>query len=275
MNRTRRWLATTAAAVAVALASAVPQTAEAIACGNCAQEVTQLLNNLELIGIAAKEAEAVSEAIERRIIQANQYATMLKNLQKLPQAAIDQVLAPYQQQVATLTGLGQTINGLKSSADSVRNIFNQRLNEASSLNMNLADYMRHEAALATQRGGIYRQRLQQDNAAVDELKVRAEAVRAAAMQNKDITGNIEGLQVLAQHASLAAGELVEIKASLLATSSDRNAESALREEARAVKSTILGRTLDEAKTQKNGRQGQQMQSGSPWNRSWQGMQPAP
>lgn len=234
-------------------------------------EVTQLMNNAELLAIAATEAEAVAEAIERRLIQVNQYITMAQNLKNLPSALMAKTLAPYQQQINALGRVYQAVTSLKQTTDTARNLFSQRLGEAGSMKMNVADYMRHEAALANQRGGIYRQRLQQDLAAIDQLQSRATALREVAEQTRQITGNVEGLQVLSQHASITAGELMEIKGVLLAQSADRNAQSALKQEASADKSNTMSRTLNEAKAQKDSRSNQGLSNNNLWGNPWPGM----
>lgn len=233
-----------------------------------ATEVTQVLNNVQLLDIAAKEAAQIAQAVERRLLLIQQYVTMLQNLKSLPQALIDEALAPYRQQTEALKRVNQSVQSLKNSADTARNLFNRRLVEAGSMKMNVADYMRHETTLATQRGGIYRQRLKEDLSAIEQLQERATALRATARQTQRITGNVEGLQVLAQHASISAGELMEIKAALLAQSVDRNAQSALKQEAQAVKSDTLARTLDESKSHKDV---QSLAESNPWGRSWSGM----
>lgn len=238
-----------------------------------ATEMTQILNNVQLLDISVKEAIQVADGVQRRILLAQQYVTMLQNLKNLPQATIDQAIAPYRQQVEMLGGVRNTVMGLKQAAENARSLFDQRLRDASAMNMNVADYMQYEASLATQRGGVYRQRLQQDISAIDQLQARASALRQAASQIGQISGNIEGLQLLAQHASISAGELLEIKGALLAQSADRNAQSALNQEAQAEKSNLLARTLNEAKTQKEQRGAQSLPESNPWGRTWPGITP--
>lgn len=263
--------AITAAFAVACLSNGVP--AAAGGAGGGSTELTQLLNNFQLLDIAAKEAVQVAEAVQRRLLLVQQYVTMVQNLKNLPQALLEEALAPYRQQIETLGRAYQSVVSLKNSADTARNLFNRRLAEAGSMNMNVADYMRHEAVLATQRGGIYRQRMQQDLAAIDQLQARATALRSVAQQTNRIAGNIEGLQVLAQHASISAGELMEIKGVLLAQSADRNAQSALKQEAHSVKSDTLARTLNEAKAQKDKRDAQSLPESNPWGRTWPGMSP--
>lgn len=186
-----------------------------------ATEFTQVLNNVELAASVAKQAQVVSETIQSKIVQIEQYATMARNLERMAAGGIEQALAPYSGQLKAYQDLIGSVNALKSAADRAGSVLSGRTAdfERSGLK-DPAKYLAYELGLAKRRGGIHQQRMQQDLAALDAMQQRNAEFRRVAAQTSGITGNLQGLQQLSQLSAMATGELMELKTAILAQNVD-------------------------------------------------------
>ncbi len=239
-----------------------------------ATEPTQILNNIELAVQTVKQARMVVEQISIALATAQTVVHGVRNLANLPQAAMDQMLAPYQSQINDLRALLGAVKGMKTAAESVRGLMDARLREAGSLKLDIRSYMQMEKQLADKRGGIYRQRMDQDIAAIDNLALRADQLRRIASQTKILTGNLQGIQLLNQQATLQAGELMEIKAALLSESADRNQENAAKEDDKKEKVDIMDATLQNARERSARDRQTRWTARDPWRVTWPGMEGA-
>ena len=186
-----------------------------------ATEFTQVLNNVEIAAGVAKQAQTVSEMIQSKIVQIEQFATMTRNLEKLAAGEIAQALAPYDNQLKAYQDLMGSVTALKSAADRAGSTLSNRAAdfERSGLK-DPAKYLAYEYGLARKRGGIHQQRMQQDIASLDAMQQRNAEFRRVAARTASITGNLQGLQQLSQLSAMATGELMELKTAVLAQNVD-------------------------------------------------------
>lgn len=186
-----------------------------------ATEFTQTLNNIELAAGVAKQAQTVSEMIQSKIVQIEQFATMTRNLEKLTAGELAQALAPYDNQLKAYQDLMGSVTALKSAADRAGSTLSNRAAdfERSGLKDPIK-YLAYEFGLARKRGGIHQQRMQQDIAALDAMQARNAEFRRVASRTASITGNLQGLQQLSQLSAMATGELMELKTAVLAQNVD-------------------------------------------------------
>lgn len=233
-----------------------------------ATEITQIANNVQLVGMTAKQATQVTEAITTRIAAVNQYIAMLQNLKNLPAIAMQQALAPYKQQVTDLGRLFNSVDGLRRSAEQTGYLMDSRVTDARQLGMSMKDYLRREAQLANTKGGIYKSRYMQDIQAIDDLKLRAQELRTLSDKNAAISGNVEGLQQLNQHASMTAGELMEIRSALLAQNIDTAQDKEIRTRGEQANAQDMDKMLQKAKDRAQDQRGTSVEFKNPWNQNW-------
>lgn len=224
MNKTMGWVALVTGALLLGVA------ARAHAGGSFAgaTEFTQVLNNAELVASVAKQAQMVSEQINTRLVQLQQFSTMTRNLEHLGRTGIDQALEPYrlqQQQLRGYQDLLTAVTALQDASTTAGGVLNSRsLEFARSGLKDPAKYIAYELGLAKRRGGVYQKRLQQDLGALDALQARNAEFRRVASQTADITGNLQGLQQLSQLSAMATGELMELKAAVIAQNVDSSVD---------------------------------------------------
>jgi P-type conjugative transfer protein TrbJ len=172
-----------------------------------ALEITQLLNHAELIKEVAQQAEQISNQIR-------QYATMIQNLRQLPENWIGQVTMPYREAYSALMQIKGSVDELRAVSESVGQIFSRRTNAMRLLDMTPEDYVRAELRLAQEWGGQYEKALDADLRSLEKAVDKAEALRRLSDSIPAISGNVEGLQNLAAHATMMAGELFEMRTSI-------------------------------------------------------------
>jgi conjugal transfer/entry exclusion protein len=269
MNKVLHYLSAVLLAATVLLCAFVPSRAAAWA----ASEYTQVLNNIQLAASVAKQATMVSEQIASKITLIQQYQTMLMNLKSIPQEVLSSTLAPYQAQLAAFNQLQGSVNALKNASENARAMMDLRDKDYRMSGLKYGDYMKYEVALANQRGGIYRQRMDQDIAAMDSMREKSNALRELSQQTSGITGNVQGLQQLSQLSSVSAGELMEIKASLLAQSADRNQDKAAAETSVSEKGTSLEVTSKGADSRASRNSDVKNKLTDPFTSTWKGLEP--
>jgi type IV secretion system protein TrbJ len=194
-----------------------------------ATEGTQLMNNIELAASVAKQSAMVSEQVASKLVQIEQYLTMAQNLRDMPASQINETVAPYRNQQEAYRSLQAALKDLQGASSNAQAMFSTRGQDLDRSGLSLNDYMRYEVALANRRGGVYRQRLNQDIAAMDAMREKAAALSRVSERTSAITGNLQGLKQLNQVATMTAGELMEIKSVLLAQSAERNDSRAQKE----------------------------------------------
>ena len=256
-------------ALAICLCAASTLAMPSAATGG-ATEWTQIANHIELLFSVSKQTAMVSEQIASKVQLIRQYQTMLTNLKNLPQNLMDEALAPYQESLAALNELRGSVQDLRGAADSARTVFEGRGMDFRSSGMDLRKYMKYESALANQRGGMYRKRMDQDIAAMDALRDKSTALRRVSQRTAAITGNLEGLQQLGQLSSMATGELMEIKSVLLAQSADKNADKAAVEETNATKASMVESSVKTGRTRVSRDDGKSYGIGDP-QQTWRSL----
>ncbi len=261
--------------IAIGVALAFGVTPVVVAAGGAdggSTEVTQILNNVELAAQTLKQARIVAEQINTVINTGTTVMHGITNLKNLPYQVMDEMLAPYKSQVADLQGLLGSVNGMKAAAQTASYLMTSRMNEASSMKLSLGEYMKYEVKLAVTKGGVYRQRFNQDIAAIDNLQVRAKQLVSITEKTKAVSGNVEGLQLLNQQATLQAGELMEIKAALLSTNADRNQEAAIKEDATSTKVDVRAGTVSASRARTERDKATTYTAKDPWRVTWPGME---
>lgn len=232
--------------------------------GGGATEVTQLQNNIELVASVAKQAAMVEQQIVSNVNLIKHYATMTQNLRTLSPQSLSQALAVYNSQVYAFQNLQRSVGAIQRAATSAYEMQSERLTEANALGLDMPSYLRNEVALANTRGGAYRQRLDQDYATIQNLSDRALNLQQVSASTAGVTGNVQGLQNLSQISSIAAGELMEVKAALVAQNMERSTDRAAQAQTDAYTAVAAQQMFKAAQQRKARADKATVKLTSPW-----------
>jgi conjugal transfer/entry exclusion protein len=146
--------------------------------------------------------------------QIREYATLIQNLRQLPESWVGQVTMPYREALSALMQLRASVDELRVAGSSASEVFARRMNALKLLDMTPEEYLRAELQLAKDRGSIYEETFKADLASIDNAVAKSERLSQLTRAIPSISGNIEGLQNLAMHSTMMAGELVELRTSI-------------------------------------------------------------
>lgn len=177
-----------------------------------ATEITQLLNHAELASSVAQQAQMVEQNVQAQITRLQQYVTMVQNLKQVPASMISQTITPYRSQITNYQSLSTAITQLEQAATATNGLFGHSLSEMGSTGMSPSQWLSAYTNLASTRGGIYQQQLTQDMGNLNTLAQRAQNLQQIQSQIPNVTGTVQGLQVLNQQSNVLAGEMVDLHA---------------------------------------------------------------
>jgi conjugal transfer/entry exclusion protein len=222
------------------------------------------MNNMELVASVAKQASMVEQQITSNINLFNHYITMAQNLRTLSPQALLQALSVYQPQLAAFQSLQKSVGSLQQAAQSTYAMTSGRATEAGALGLDINTYLKNEVALANNKGGAYKQRLDQDFATIQNLADRSSNLQQVSAATAGVTGNLQGIQNLSQISSIAAGELMEVKAALVAQSIDHTADRAQQSQIDAYNAAAATQAAATATARKSRNGGASLNANTPW-----------
>ncbi len=176
-----------------------------------ATEVTQLLNHVELASSVSQQATMVGQNATAQLTRISQLANQIKNLVQLPQNLLAQTLAPYQQQIGDLKSVVQAVGSLQSAAAQTQALLSNGISEMNTTGMSPLQWLNAYINLAQQQGGQYKQQLDSDLDTLSNLSQQAQHLQTLSAQIPQVSGNVQGLQLLNQQANLLGGEMVELR----------------------------------------------------------------
>ncbi|MDN7669327.1 MULTISPECIES: conjugal transfer protein TrbJ [Burkholderia] len=177
-----------------------------------ATEITQLANHAELISSVAQQAQMVEQNVQAQITRLQQYVTMVQNLKQVPTSLISQTIAPYRTQISSFQSLSTAVTQLQSAANATNQLFGRSLSEMNTTGMSPSQWLSAYTTLASTRGGLYQQQLTQDMQNLNALATRAQNLQQIQSQIPNVTGTVQGLQMLNQQSNVLAGEMVDLHA---------------------------------------------------------------
>lgn len=231
-----------------------------------ATELTQMLNNTELLSL---NSQAYDQWLEQVRTQKNTYDTLqnsITNLKTYPSGGLAQMLAPYIPIINALQGLLDSLQSMKSASQETEDMIRGRIKEAVGLNLPLQEYLKKEIVLADKRGGIYKARIDQDLAKIDNLRARASQLTSMTNRTNSLVGNLQGLQLLNQQSTMQVGELMEIKAALLEQRVASNQARVLEEAEQAGKAAVQRVTAAAAAARRARNEGLVVTVPPPWQK---------
>lgn len=186
-----------------------------------ATEWTQILNNYQLQVSVVKQTAAYATQLEQYANQVQAQMTRIQNLTNLPADVIAKAVAPYKTMLASSGQVLQSVNRVRSAYTGTANMLQSRYTEMVKLGQSPQEYLKYEAALASQRRGDYAEKIAQDQKAMQEaIDANKELQAQAKTISSDNTnaGMVAGIQKLATITAMAAGT----NASLLEATREAN-----------------------------------------------------
>ena len=202
----------TATAIIAALLVASPARSGGGGVTGGSTEITQLLNHAELAASVGKQAEMVEQNVQAQITRLQQYVTMVQNLKQVPESMIDQTISPYRTQITNYQSLYSAVSQLGQAANATSGLFGRSVSEMNATGMSPSQWLSAYTNLAATRGGLYQQQLNQDMGNLSTLADRARNLQEIQSQIPNVTGNVQGLQMLNQQSNVLAGEMVDLHA---------------------------------------------------------------
>ncbi len=212
MRKHENWIAAKAVIAIFLVASTARAGGGGVTGGST--EITQLLNHAELAASVGKQAEMVEQNVQAQITRLQQYVTMVQNLKQVPESMITQTIGPYRTQITNYQSLYSAVSQLGQAANATSALFGRSVSEMNATGMSPSQWLSAYTNLATTRGGIYQQQLNQDMGNLGTLADRARNLQEIQSQIPNVTGNVQGLQMLNQQSNVLAGEMVDLHALL-------------------------------------------------------------
>lgn len=238
------------------LPAAPAQAQVAVACVNCGNEWTQLLNYGELLMQTSQSASQLATQI-------SQYTTMIRNLQQLPGQLVGELTGPYAQQISDLAQLHNAANSLYKSGSDAKSSIDDILRGGMAMNLSPTDYLKYVAEQARSRGGVYQQMADGNSRAMENLQKTSASFQKAAKNVPNLQGNLDSLaqlNTLAAASGQVATEMLAVQRQAMAM---RIEEKDKEEESRAVTAEGQNAVLEAQRTEFQGLQG-----GFKVNKTW-------
>jgi conjugal transfer/entry exclusion protein len=196
--------------LAIAVGSTSAAQAGTIAGFGGATEITQLANFGQLVAQLLEQVAIVAQNVTAQVTRVETLMTQLQQLEQMPATLLNQAVAPWQAQLSYLQNMSSTVGSLQQAAARVSSLYNGASSEASNLGMTGTQYLTAFQNLAQTKGGLYQQQYQQDIQALSDLTTRSQQLQSLAAQAPNISGTVQGLQLLNQQSNIVAAQALEM-----------------------------------------------------------------
>lgn len=180
-----------------------------------ASEMTQLMNNTELVASVGHQADMVATQIQQYVLQQVQARIQQQNMTQLPFNQITQNLGPYRGMVEPYLRTLDVTKQLRDSAIRASSLMSGEISTMTRLGMDPQQYTQKMIQLSKEQGGYYKQSLDDTTNAMQEVQKRGEALAQMHDQIPGIDSNIKGMQTLATSNMQMTGEMLNMNATLL------------------------------------------------------------
>lgn len=227
-------------ASAVCLMLALPTHAHAGAATGGATEITQLMNNVELMEQVGQAVETTSNTL----MTAN--ATM-QQLRNLPDALLKEALGGLP--IEKVEKMAQAYRVMSKAATVYRDasqVLRKAQSDSVKLNISPSELLKYKADAAYKYGDVYKQTYEQEQAKLARLADVSKDVQKQAETVKSIDSNVGGIQFLASQNLKLQTILTEMSDSI--ATANANAAMAMEEKSNAEgdRNTVLGEEAKKA-----------------------------
>jgi len=194
-----------------------------------ATEITQLMNNAELVASVGHQSDMVANQIQQYILQQVQTKIAQQNMVGLPFDKIVANLGPYRNMVQPYLNALNVTTLLRDSAVRASSLMSGEISAMTRLGMDPKTYMQNMIQISKERGGTLKQSLDNTTSAMQDEQKRGEALDQMHDQIPGIDSNIKGMQTLAASNMQMTGEMLNMNATLLQMKAQNETEAMKRE----------------------------------------------
>lgn len=227
-----------------------------------ATEITQLMNNTELITQVGQQAQQIAQAVQQTIILMEKLRIAKQMAQQLTS---DQLTAgnSYQNQQGNLQAVLGVLSGIAKSSQSLSAMLNGNTQDMAAMNMTPSQYLSWTLTQSKNRQGTYAQKLQQEMQAINDFQGRYQALQQVQANIPGIDGQVKGLQSLNQTMGMATGELMDMRLAIQQQQL-RLTQKDATDAATTVNREALGSQNDQANSDALNRFGGMFQGSKAW-----------
>lgn len=184
--------------------------------GGGATEMTQLMNNTELVTMVGHQADMAATQLQQYILQQVQTQIAQQHLIGLPFDKIRNALGPYGSRLVEpyLRQLDLTTQ-LRDAAKRASTVMSSEISAMTRLNMQPSQYIKTMVQYSKDQGGYYKQAVEQDMAALQDVQQRGQAWAEFQKNIPNINSEIGGMQTLATSNAHMVGEMQNMNATLI------------------------------------------------------------
>lgn len=212
-----------------------------------ATEITQLMNNAELMASVGHQADMVATQLQQYILQQAQAQMQQQNLNPLARGVISQNMNSYRGMDQSYATALTTTTALRDSSYRASSLMSGEISTMSRLGMDPKNYLQKMIQLAKEQGGSLKQSLDNTTAAMLDVQKRGEALAQMHDQIPDIDSNIKGMQTLATSNMQMTGEMQSMNATLLQMKAQSEVKGVESEQDKAVSKQLYQSNQDAIK----------------------------
>lgn len=180
-----------------------------------ATEITQLMNNTELMASVGHQADMVATQLQQYILQQAQARIQQQNMNPLARGQISQNMNSYRGMDQSYSNALTTTTALRDSAYRAASLMSGEISTMTRMGMSPTAYTQNMIQLSKDQGGYYKQSLDNTSNAMQDVQRRGEDLERMHSQIPDIDSNIKGMQTLATSNMQMTGEMQNMNATLL------------------------------------------------------------
>ncbi|MHB1351738.1 MAG: hypothetical protein ACYCWA_00320 [Thiobacillus sp.] len=206
------------------LATLAASPAHAGAMTGGATEITQIMNNIELV-------MQVGEAVETTSNTLMTAQSTMQQLRQLPQSVTDSMNGPALEKVRAMADAYRVMSQAQGVYKDAENVLRKAAADSERLGITPSELLRLKADAAYKHGGVYKETYEQEQEALRRLAETSKDVQKQANAVKGIDANVKGIQFLATQNVQMQTTLAGIHGSIAKANANAAAEAA--NEARA------------------------------------------
>lgn len=161
-----------------------------------ATEWTQVANNAELVKVSLDSAQTAATTVQKYMLQLQQYKTQLINTVGVDPGVLAANIRDVQNSYNNLTRYNTALSQLNGSLTTQSNMYDQRFTEAKLLNLSWKDYVQRVGADAQNGNERAKQRLLNEQAAMEQVNRDYEFVREQQSQIAGAEGQHQSIKIL-------------------------------------------------------------------------------
>lgn len=182
-----------------------------------ATEITQILNNGELMLQVAKTAQVV----QNTLASANSLALQLRHL---PTNLMNEMLGNLGVDLKGVIALTDALKDAKKTYTQFEGMLEREMYAMQSMRMSPKDYLGLRINLASQKGGFYKQAMDADLKIIENAKEKAKTLESAMKNAQNIRTHVEGFQQLSAMNAQMISVLNEMSISVAQENASSNQE---------------------------------------------------